>query len=72
MNKKNNNNSFTYFSGGLLSNLRFDPTGLSSPATIEPSSSSITHPTPDQLHAVQLEQLVSMDFTDLEANLQGN
>jgi hypothetical protein len=73
MNKKNNNNSFTYFSGGLLSNLRFGPIGLSSSATIGPSSSSITRPTPsDEQYALQLEQLFSIGFTDCEANLQGN
>jgi hypothetical protein len=64
MNKKNNNNSFTYFSGGLLSNLRFGPIGLSSSATIGPSSSSITQPTPsDEQYALQLEQLFSIHRT---------
>jgi hypothetical protein len=64
MNKKNNNNSFTYFSGGLLSNLRFGPIDLSSSATIGPSSSSITRPTPsDEQYALQLEQLFSIPRT---------
>ncbi|CAF4514383.1 unnamed protein product [Rotaria sp. Silwood2] len=96
MNKKKNNNFFTYFSDGLLSNRRFGPTGLSLPTNNEPSSSSTTQPTPfdsvaigntsslndpnnhagntppDQQYAVQLEQLVSMGFTNREANLEDN
>ncbi|CAF4503864.1 unnamed protein product, partial [Rotaria sp. Silwood2] len=88
---------------GLLSNLRFGPTGLFLPANNEPSSSATTQPTPfdsiaigntsslndsnnhagvfgqisnmtihHQINrfAIQLEQLVSMGFTNREANLQ--
>jgi ubiquilin len=93
--------------GGLPANLRFGPTGLSSPVNTGTSSSTIPQSTstattgntpsssndpnnyagvfaqmlnmmsnqnintpPDQRYAVQLEQLISMGFTNREANLQ--
>lgn len=109
---------FLYSSGGLPGGLRITPTGITSPAnantsTSQPSDTNRTGPSndpnnyagvfaqmlnmmsnqnivcsikyfsskflllgqntpPNQRYAVQLEQLVSMGFTNRDANLQGN